>query len=153
MRGLDDQGAGERDTLLLAAGEFLRHARAEAAEADQVERAVHSIARCRAAHAAHVESEGNVALDRQMGEQRVVLKHQADVAGVRGAGGDVLTAEGDAAGGGRHQAGDDAQDGGLAAAGRSEQGNELAARDREVAVGDDFGSGAVALGDVLRRAR
>ncbi len=58
---------------------------------------------------------------REMGEQRVVLEDDADIAPVRRPGADFLAVEPDGAAVGRQQAGDDAQQGGLAAARGSQQ--------------------------------
>ena len=82
---------------------------------------------------AHGQSEGDVAEDGEVPEERVVLEDEADAARADGRLADVLPVEADGtgAGVGHFQSGDDAQERGLAGAGGAEQRGEAAARDGE----------------------
>ena len=83
---IEDDRSRERDALLLAAGELARGSRAaRSAEADELQDRRDALANLRPRHAAHFERERDVALDRQVREQRVVLEHHADPA-LRGRG-------------------------------------------------------------------
>ena len=81
---LEDDGAGERDALALAARELVDVAVAEPAELHELE---HLLRRASAISAlrdpAQPQGIGDVAGDRHVREQRVVLEHHADVALVR----------------------------------------------------------------------
>ena len=86
------------------------------------------------AAAAVDEAVGDVVGHGQVGEQRVGLEDDAEVALGRRQARDVAPGLLDAAGGLRLEAGDDAQQRGLAAARRPEEADELALRDVEVDV-------------------
>ena len=133
---LDDQRPGERHPLLLAAGELPRIALQHAAQLDHAQHRVDPLADLRLADAAHLQSEREVALDRQVREQRVVLEHHADVAALRRLAGDFLAIEQDPSRIRIFEAGHAAQRGGLAAAARAEQRDELAFGGGEVEVMD-----------------
>ena len=94
------------------------------------------------------QAKGDVAQDRHVAEQGVILEDEADIAPAHGHGADLGAADKKAAAFGRLQPRDQAQDGGLAAPAGAEQGRQFAFVDGEadVAQGDDL---AVALGDVF----
>ena len=127
--------AGDGHTLLLAAGELVGTALAEAAEADQVEQLVDR----RAAAAPAREPEADVLGDGQVGEEQAVLRHVADAP--RWAGTLVLrvverlAVERDAPASGAVEAGEQAQQRRLAGSRRPEHGREAARghRQRDVA--------------------
>ena len=82
------------------------------------------------------QPEGDVLVDRQVREQRVVLEDRVDVALVGRQPGDVLALELDRALGRLLEAADHPQRRGLAAAARAEEAEELAVADLEVDVVD-----------------
>lgn len=124
-RGTYGDGAGQRDALLLAAGQLLGLAAGEVGEADQLQRLARASAQLSVRDAAHLQSEGDVLLHGHVREERVRLEDHADVAALRGKPGGVLALQQNAARGGFEESGDHAQGGGLAAAARSEQRGEL----------------------------
>ena len=83
----EDERAGERHALLLAAGELSRQALGEVAELDQVEGSPHASARSRHA-AVSVTSSGKAMLreHREVRKQGVALEHHAEIALAPGAG-------------------------------------------------------------------
>src|SRR4030095_3866903 len=97
---VEDEAPADRDALLLAAGQLARMLVGEGRQPDQVEDLAHSLGLPRARKAAHAQRKGEAALDRHVGEQRVVLEDDADVALVRLAARQVLAAELDDAAGG-----------------------------------------------------
>ena len=101
---------------------------------------------------AHLEGEADVLLDRQPGEEGVLLEHDAAV----GAGTlDELSVAVDLAAGGLEQSGDNIQQGALAAAGGSDDADELVVVDvkRHAVEGNHLTVAAVELlDDVVRYA-
>ena len=78
-----DQAACQCDALLLPAGQLAREPAAESAEAHHVEhRGNFGLQRVRR-QVAHLQRERDVLRDRQVREQRIVLKHDAHVAPMR----------------------------------------------------------------------
>jgi hypothetical protein len=108
------------DTLLLATGELLDFARAEAVEFDLRERFGNAVLDLLARSFAFFEPEGDILRDVEMRPERVALKHHARAAFVRGQAGHVLVIEPDLASIRRVKPGDVAQQRGFAAAARSE---------------------------------
>ena len=145
------QRAGERDALLLAAGEFVRVFFAAAGEADGGEQGADP----RRAFGGGLggDAEGDVAGDREVREERVILEDHADLARLgrqaEAGVGDALPAEADFACGDRLEAGDAAQERGLAAARGAEQAGDLAARDGKIDAVDN-GVRAVTLDDAAQ---
>jgi hypothetical protein len=92
-----DQRAGQRDALLLAAGELPGLALLHPGELGELERPRDPALASSFGDAAALQAEGDVALDVEVGEERVGLKDRVDVAAKRGDVGDVLAAEADAA--------------------------------------------------------
>lgn len=72
------------------------------------------------------EAKGDIFVDVHVGEQRIGLKHHADIALVRSERRLVLAVDDDRSAGRDFETGDHAQHGGLAAARWSEKGDELA---------------------------
>ena len=77
--GLDGQRAGQRDPLLLAAGELMRVASAESAESDRLEQGVDLATAALASR----EPEADVARHGQVREQAAFLRDVADPAPLR----------------------------------------------------------------------
>ncbi|MNN75763.1 hypothetical protein D3C81_1920860 [compost metagenome] len=74
------QRTGQGDPLLLAAGQFMRVAPAQAAQFDQLEHLFDDLGLARVLG----DAEGNVLCHGQVREQRVILEHHADAAFFRG---------------------------------------------------------------------
>ena len=144
-----DERAGERDALLLAAGELGGLALAEPAELDELERLADALAHLGLGDLLALEPEADVAARRQVREQRVGLEDRVDVALVGRLVGDLVAAEVDAARGRVLEAADHPQRRRLAAARRAEHRVEGAALDREREL-VDRGHVAEALGDLLQ---
>ena len=81
--GSEDDRAGERDALPLAAGELVDAALAEAFELHERQRGRDPRPDVAARNAARLERKGDVVGDAHMREQRVVLEHDADAAPMR----------------------------------------------------------------------
>src|SRR5437773_710666 len=101
----------------------------ERAQAHEVEDLAHARRLLRAREPTHAQREGDVARDRHVGEQRVVLEHDADVALPRLAPRQVLAAELDDAAGRLLEARDHHQRRRLPRAAGAEERQELALRD------------------------
>jgi hypothetical protein len=86
------------------------------------------------------EAEGDVARDRHVRKQRVVLKHRMHIAAMGRQMGDVLAAENDASVIGRFESGDHSQERRFPASGRPEQRQELPGFDGQgnIRDGDEF---------------
>ena len=143
-----DERAGERDALLLAAGELPRLAAAESLQPDERQHLVDAARAPAAVDALAPEPKGDVLEDRQMREERVALEDGVHVALVRRQPDDVTVAELDRALVRLLEAADHPQRRRLAAAGRPEQREEGAGRDleRDAVDGDDV---VEALDDLL----
>jgi hypothetical protein len=117
---------GQRDALLLAAGKLGRILVALFGQAHQLQQLGDPSLDLGLGRLAVLQAVGDVLLDRQVGEERVGLEHDAEIA-LRGRqGGDVLAGLLDHAAGLNVQAGDGPQQSGLAAARRPQKTNELA---------------------------
>ena len=146
---LDDDGAGERDALLLAAGEALGQAVGVLGDLDRLEDFIDAAPDLVLGQMAVFEAEGDVLAHGHVRKDGIVLEDHADVALV---GRDVVddpSVEGDGAALDGVEAGDHAQQRGLAAAGGAEQREELALAHVEAEAGDDdiF---AILLDDVFK---
>ena len=130
--GQVDQGAGERDALLLAAGELVRLALRHVGQAHDLEQLHHAGLDDVVRRLLVAQAERHVLEHVHVGEQRVVLEHGVDVALVGRGARDVLAVQQDPPGGGLFEPGDHPQRGGLAAARRTEHREELALGDVEV---------------------
>ena len=134
--GLRGQGPGQRNALLLSAGELVRIPSVVSFQVNHPQRRRHLLlAMPRAA-----EPEGDVLRDGQVGEQGAFLEHHADAALLRalvharpvhGAPADLY-----GSGVGRVKPGDQAQGGGFAAATGAQQAEDLARFNVKVDVGD-----------------
>jgi hypothetical protein len=130
-----DQGAGQRQLLLHAAGEAVRETAAERRQAQAVQQLV--APRPPVVDAVDGGEEGDVLVDREIAVEREALGQVADPAAELGASPDGV----DAAGAHRpavrrQQSEDDAQGGRLAGAVRADQAEHLAALDAEADVVD-----------------
>ncbi len=143
---LGDQRAGERDALLLAAGELRRQPARILAHRHQLEQLAGALVPRRLVDAAHLQGEGDVVDHGQMRKQRVGLEHHRRAALGRRQVGDVLAAQDDVARADRLVARDHPQGRGLAATGRAEQAAIGAGRDFQVD-GVDRQRRVIALGD------
>ncbi len=142
-RGVRDERAGERDPLLLPAGELVREAVGEVAESTSSRASGRPARGLGLAHAAPTQAESGVLQRAQVREEGVRLEDHPDVPLVRRNIGHVPPAEQDCAACGVLEPGEHAQRGRLAAAGRSEQGDELAGRDVDVQPVQDAGRAVV----------
>ena len=138
-----DERAGERDALLLSAGELGDPAAGEVAEPYQAQRVVHPALDVRLGDLPHLQPERDVAGHVQVREERVRLEDHPHVAAVRRCVRDVPAVDPYASRRGRDQAGDHAQRGRLAAARGAEDGEHPAAFHGEV---DAAYGGAVLAG-------
>ena len=85
-----------------------------------------------------------------MRKQRIVLKHHADAAFMRGHVVDILAVQQDLAMGGGFKAGQHHQAGGLARAGWPQHGEKLALADGEVQIFDDKGLTIITFLNVIK---
>jgi hypothetical protein len=129
-----DQRAGQRDPLLLAAGELGGTAPAVPVELDQGEHPLDLGGDL--ALAPTTQAKGDIFVHVEVGKERIALEDGVDGPVVRPQPGDVLGTEQHPARRGLVQSGDHPQRGGLAAAGRPEQREERAGRDDEAEVVD-----------------
>ena len=135
---------GECHALLLTARQLVRLALGELLEAHETQCLGRACRRLIAREVVHeAQAERDVALDGQVGEQRIALEHRVDRSALGWHAGDVLAVEQHPAGIGVLEAPDHAQRGGLAAAARAEQREELAGADRDV---DVLQHGVLAVG-------
>src|SRR5690606_13004535 len=118
------------------AGELARLAARLAGEPDAFELLSDAAADLRLGDALALEPEGDVALDRQVREERVALEDGVGRAAVWRQVGDVGAVDPDPPAARPLEAGDHPQRGRLAAAARPEQREELAAVDREIEAAD-----------------
>ena len=128
---LDDQGAGERNPLLLAARELARHARAVALEPHEPECLLDPRNYRRGVKLAHSQPESNVLEHREVREEGIALEHETRVAVIGREAGDVALAEANEPRVRFDEARDHAQRRGLAAAARAQQDQELAVCDAQ----------------------
>ena len=78
--GSVDQGAGDSDALLLAAGQLIWFAALKAAELHQVEHLHHALANLVLGNLLHPQAVGDVVEDGHVRKQRVALEHGVHVA-------------------------------------------------------------------------
>lgn len=126
------QRPGERDPLLLAAGERPGPPVGEPGQLDELEHLADPPAQLLAADPAAPQPEGYIRGDIQVWEERVALEDEVHIAPIGRDGGDVAAVEQDAPAGRFLESGDHPQGGGLAAAGWAEQREELALLDAEI---------------------
>ena len=145
--GSVDERPGERDALRLAARQLGRLAPLVAGQLDELEHVGDPGPDLGVVDLRAAQAEGDVLVDRQVREERVVLEDRVDVALVGRQPGDVLALQLDQARGRRLEAADHPQGRGLAAARRAKEREEFPGLDLEVDVVDDDGL-AVALDDI-----
>ena len=136
---LRHDGAAERHTLLLPAGELRRLAFEQPIEPENSGGALQARIALGARHIAHPQAEQDVLGDRQVRKQRVALEHHRDAALGGRQRGHIALGDPDRAGIRCVEPGDQPQGGGLAAAGRAEQRHEMAGRRRKADVVDRGG--------------
>ena len=124
-----DERARDRHALLLAAGELVRKALAEAGQPHVLQRFRDLAGDLGRRRLRHLERERDVALDGHVREQRVALEDRAHGPRFGRPVGQVFAVQEDAAAVGKVEAGDHPQQRGLAAAGRAQQREELAGLD------------------------
>ena len=133
---LDDDGAGQGDALLLAAGELGRHAVGVLVDLHHAQDFVRPAVALLPGHPAGLEAVGDVVAHGHVGEHGVVLEHHAHVALVGGDVVDHLVVHADLAAFNGVEADDHAQQRGFAAAGRAQQREKFAGLDgRRTALG------------------
>ena len=101
-----DERAREGHALLLATAELRREAGPVARESHTGQRFLHTPVGLGPRHSARAEGEGEVVVDRHVGEERVVLEHHAEVSPVRGYVSEPAASQQDLAGRGRFEPGD-----------------------------------------------
>ena len=130
--GRGRERAGERDALLLAPGELVRAALGQVGQPDQLQQLSHATGVALRTR----KSKGDVGGDVEVGEQRSLLRHEADPALLGGDVGALVAddplADANRAGVGALEAGDQPQQRRLAAARRTEHGREAALRHLEL---------------------
>ena len=124
--GSVDQGAGDSDALLLAAGQLIWFAPLKAAELHQVEHLHHALANLVLGNLLHPQAVGDVVEDGHVRKQRVALEHRVHVALERLLIGHVGAGKQDLACSGLLKAGDHTQRRRLTRAGRAQNRQELA---------------------------
>lgn len=147
------QSAGERDALLLSAGERFGAAREEIGDVKEIGEFAGAIGTFGGGSAAEFGAESNVFGDRELREEGRVLEGHADAAILRFAVGDVFRAEDDFAVIGFLESGDEAEESGFAGAGRAEDSEEFAVMrgESEFFEGGNGGMGsAEGFGNVLK---
>ena len=125
-RRFTDDGPAQRDALPLAPGQLRGFAAQQLSQSKEFRDAVHPAFPLRRIELSHLESENNVFLDVQMGEQGVRLENHGDVAFGGRQPGDIPPADADGAPRQGFETGNQAQDGGFSAAGRAEHHQQLA---------------------------
>ena len=148
--GLHGERPGERDALLLAAGELARVALVEPGQAHEPQGLGDPRRAVGGSDLAHFQTEGDDLRDRHMREERIGLEDQAAIALPGRQGGDVALADGDLAGSRLDEARDHAQGRGLATTGGAEQDEEFTLGDVDAAIVDG-GELAIDLAQMLDR--
>src|ERR1700694_3167251 len=90
-RWFQNQGAGDRNALLLAAGQLGRQTLAQPGHLDHFQRLVHDPPDVGFGYTAHAKAEGNVLPHGHMRKQRIVLEDEAHVSPMRRHVGNVTT--------------------------------------------------------------
>ena len=133
--GLEDERGCERDALALPAAQLGRHSGSEPlrVQPDELQRRTHPVRDLRPRPAPLLQSERDVALDREMWKQRIALEHHADLPLVRAALIHHLPEQPPASRArvGRLESGDESEERGLAATGGAEDGEKLTLADLE----------------------
>ena len=130
------QRAGQRDALLLAAGQLCGFAQREVGQSDHVEHLVDAPLDLGFVLALATRTVRDVVPHGHVREQRVMLEHRVDIALVRRHAGDVLALEADGAFGRGLETRDHPQRGGLAATRRTQHREEFTRCNGEIRVDD-----------------
>ena len=148
--GVGGQRPGERDALLLAAGEGGGAAVGIPGQPDEIEQLGDPGGPRAAPRAAQPQRVADVVAHARLGEELPVLEHQGEATLVRGHAGEVGAAPADGAGGGLLQPGDRPQQRGLAAARRPEDREDVTPRhlQRHVVDGGGPGEGHGEIGEL-----
>ena len=133
-RRFHDQGPGQSNALLLAAGQLVRHAVFHALQSHQLQHIHNFFFNGSLVHLFIDKAVADIIKYIIMREQRIALEHHAGIPFVRGQLVDAHTVQQDLAFTDALKSRDHAQGRGLAAAGRPQQGHELAAGDIHVNV-------------------
>ena len=123
-RPVRQQGARQRGTALLAAGQCARLALPHPLQPDRRQRSVDLSCCCAASAAGAVQGPADVLRDRQMGKQVVILKQHGDRPVAGHARGDVIAVPQDAPGAGRQEPRNRRQQRRFAAARRPDDGGQ-----------------------------
>ena len=129
---LVDDGPGDGDTLLLAAGEGLHVAVLIIGHGHELEHAADALVDLVGRYFLELQAEGDVVIDVQVREQGVTLENGVKWTLVRRNAGEFFPIHHDGSFIRLQESGDHAEQGGFATAGRSQQGQEFAAADIEV---------------------
>ena len=135
--GLDDDGPGKGDTLLLAAGHVLGLPVAKRGNLHHVEHLLHAPCLLRILDVPLFQTERHILERRHMGEHGIVLEDHADVPLVAGDVVDALPVEEEIASLDGIETGNHAQQRGLAASRRAEQREELTLLDVQAQIRND----------------
>ncbi len=146
QRGLADDGASERDALLLPARQLMRLARDERLDPEHARDARDPPRDLLTRHAVTLEAERQIVPHRHVRIERVILEYHGDVARLGRDFGDVVAVEHDGPRVERGEPRHRAQQGGLAAAGWTEQDEQLALEHLDVETAQ-HGGVAVRLDD------
>lgn len=146
-RRIGRQGARERHSLLLAAGELMWVALRQLADARQRAQLVDACIDRRFRPPAQAQRKANIAAHRHGRKQRVGLEYEADVAFARRQRLDPPAVDQELASVGTREAGDDPEQGRLAAAGTADESDEFTGGDLERDI-VDRANVAEALADV-----
>ena len=144
----EDEGAGDGDAHLLAAGELARVVVGARGEADEGEGGGDEFGAAGGRGGAEIERERDVGGDGEPGEQRGLLEDVGEFVGGGGAiGGGGSAGEEELAGGDGAEAGDEFQERGFAATAGADEGDEITGGGGETEIFENDGTGAVALFD------
>jgi hypothetical protein len=147
--GRRGQGAGQGDALLLTARQLGRVFVGVLAQANQFQQFTYALVDGGLGQALTAQAEGDVGVHAEIGEQRIGLKHDAEVALARRQQGNIPLALQQTAAALRFEAGDDAQQGGLAAARGAKKAQQLTRLDIQVNIAQHLG-GAEVLVDAVQ---
>ena len=134
--GTGGEGAGDGNTLALAAGQLMRVTLQQAVQFQQGGQFAHPVGDARLGPFFDFQAEGNVVEAGHVFEQGVVLKDKPDIALLHRHAVDLRAADKNPAAGRVFQTGDHAQDGGFPAAAGAEQTDQFPFVDDKVDVFD-----------------
>ena len=147
--GLKHQRPGDGHALLLAAGQLGRTPLLKSFQAHELQRAPDALSDLLRVEPAYFERKRQVAANRHMRKQRVVLKNHADAALARRQVMHRVAVDADGARGERLKAGQHHQAGSLARAGSAEQGQELSFVHGQIEIAHNLNPPVIALTNAL----